>query len=45
MKTEVLHEVLKEQELFVCLDLRLSEFLKKGSKEMVIVVLVCFLEV
>lgn len=45
MKTEILCEVLKEQELVVCLDLGLSEFLKKGSKEMVIVVLVCFLEV
>ena len=45
VKTEVLCEVLKEHELVVCLDLGLSEFLNKGSKEMVVVVMVCFLEV
>lgn len=42
---KVLCEVLKEQELVVLLDLGLSEFLNKGSKEMVVVVMVCFLEV
>ena len=45
VKTEVLCEALKEQELVVCLDLGLSEFLNKGSKEMVVVVIVCFLQV
>lgn len=36
---------MKKQELVVCLDLGFSEFLNKGSKEMVVVLTVCFLEV
>lgn len=44
IKTELLCAVLEKQELVVCLDLWLSEFRDKDCKEMVVFLIVCFLE-
>jgi len=43
IKPEVLCDVLKKEQLVVCLDLRPSEFLDKCCKEMVVFFMFCFL--